>query len=85
MSVIYSHANTPAAMGGESITQSVFYDMTKSVLGGFITGNPIFDVIDYVYTFFTCDCMRKTIEAFKRDLEELTGEEIPDDVIRKNC
>lgn len=50
-------------IAGETITQSVFCDFTKSVLGGFIEENPYFTAIDQVYTFYTCDCMRKTAEA----------------------
>lgn len=108
--------NQDEIMAGESVTQSVFCDLTKSVLGEFITEKPIAAVLDHVYTFFTCDCMRKTIEAvnsnyvpatiynmprllkdstqeeyyvteieaLKKDLEELTGEEIADSTISKN-
>ena len=108
--------NQDEIMAGESVTQSVFCDLTKSVLGEFITEKPIAAALDHVYTFFTCDCMRKTIEAvnsnyvpatiynmprllrdstqeeyyvteieaFKKDLEELTGEEITDSTISKN-
>ena len=108
--------NQDEIMAGESVTQSVFCDLTKSVLGGFITEKPIVSALDHVYTFFTCDCMRKTIEAvnsnyvpatvynmprllkdvtqeeyyiteieaFKKDLEELTGETISDETINTN-
>lgn len=108
--------NQDEIMAGESVTQSVFCDLTKSVLGGFITEKPIVTALDHVYTFFTCDCMRKTIEAvnsnyvpatvynmprllkdetqeeyyiseikaFKKDLEELTGETISDETINTN-
>ncbi len=55
--------NQDEIMAGESLTQSVFCDLTKSVLGSFITEKPIAAALDHVYTFFTCDCMRKTIEA----------------------
>lgn len=48
---------------GEGITQSVFCDLTKSILGGFAEENPLFKSIDHVYTFYTCDCMRKSAEA----------------------
>lgn len=50
-------------MAGESITQSVFCDLSKSVIGGFANETPIFKAVDHVYSFYTCDCMRKTIEA----------------------
>jgi benzoyl-CoA reductase/2-hydroxyglutaryl-CoA dehydratase subunit BcrC/BadD/HgdB len=48
---------------GETITQSIFCDFTKSCLGGFSEGYPLYSSIDKVYTFYTCDCMRKTAEA----------------------
>ncbi len=108
--------NQDEIMAGESLTQSIFCDLTKSVLGGFITEAPINAALDHVYAFFTCDCMRKAIEAvnsdyvpatvynmprllkdvsqeeyyaseiraFKKDLEKLTGESIPDERISKN-
>lgn len=50
-------------IAGEGITQSVFCDLTKSILGGFAEENPLFKSIDHVYTFYTCDCMRKSAEA----------------------
>lgn len=55
--------NQDEVMAGESITQSVFCDLSKSVIGGFANETPIFKAIDHVYSFYTCDCMRKTIEA----------------------
>lgn len=48
---------------GESITQSVFCDFTKSVLGAFEEKNELAAAVDKVYHFNTCDCMRKTAEA----------------------
>ncbi len=58
------HAGTQdEVMAGESVTQSVFCDMTKSVLGQFITENPLTKATDQVYTFYTCDCMKNTVEA----------------------
>lgn len=102
-------------IAGETITQSVFCDLSKSILGSFIEENPLFNSIDKVYTFYTCDCMRKTaeaidlnyvstsiynlprssnrkvakdyfvteVEAFKENLEKLTGEVIKDEQIKK--
>lgn len=101
---------------GEIFTRSVYCDLTKSFIGGFMEDNPLYKAIDKVYTFYTCDCMRKSAEvinnnfvpttvfnlprmtweedsrkhyedemrAFKKDLEELTGEKIDDEEIRKN-
>lgn len=55
--------NQDEVMAGESITQSVFCDLSKSVIGGFANETPAFKAVDHVYSFYTCDCMRKTIEA----------------------
>lgn len=55
--------NQDEVMAGESITQSVFCDLSKSVIGGFANETPVFKAVDHVYSFYTCDCMRKTIEA----------------------
>lgn len=55
--------NQDEIMAGESITQSVFCDLSKSVIGGFASETPVFKAVDHVYSFYTCDCMRKTIEA----------------------
>lgn len=55
--------NQDEIMAGESITQSVFCDLSKSVIGGFANETPVFKAVDHVYSFYTCDCMRKTIEA----------------------
>lgn len=55
--------NQEEVMAGEALTQSVFCDFAKSVIGGFEEENPLFRAIEKVYTFYTCDCMRKTAEA----------------------
>lgn len=55
--------NQEEVMAGEALTQSVFCDFAKSVIGGFEEENPLFNAIEKVYTFYTCDCMRKTAEA----------------------
>jgi predicted CoA-substrate-specific enzyme activase len=55
--------NQKEVSAGESITQSIFCDFTKSSLGSFHENYPLYAGIDKVYTFYTCDCMRKTAEA----------------------
>jgi predicted CoA-substrate-specific enzyme activase len=50
-------------VAGEAYTQSVFCDITKSIIGGFETGNPLYMAIDGVCTFYACECMRKTAEV----------------------
>lgn len=48
---------------GERMTQSVFCDLTKSIIGKFYEHDPMYEAIDKVYTFYTCDCMKKAAEA----------------------
>jgi len=51
---------------GEQITQSVFCDFTKSILGAFKEEDPLYKALDKVYTFYTCDCMKKVGEAINQ-------------------
>ncbi len=48
---------------GETITQSMQCDFHKSILGSFMLENPEYKAIDRLYTFYSCSCMRKTMEA----------------------
>jgi predicted CoA-substrate-specific enzyme activase len=48
---------------GELVTQSVFCDFSKSTIGAFREGNPLYGSVDRLYTFFTCDCIKKVAEA----------------------
>lgn len=58
------NAGTPKEVNaGENYTQSVFCDLTKSVIGGFETQNPLYSSVDRVYTFYACECMRKAAEV----------------------
>jgi predicted CoA-substrate-specific enzyme activase len=60
----FMHAGTAQELAaGELRTQSAFCDMTKSILGEFEEKNPYNLAVDHVFTFYTCDCMRKTAEA----------------------
>lgn len=108
--------NAKELAAGELRTQSAFCDMTKSILGEFEENNPYNMAVDHVYTFYTCDCMRKSaesigvnyvpvtqynlprlrnntgslnylateVQAFRKDLEKLTGETISDKTIQTN-
>lgn len=69
--------NQDEVMAGESITQSVFCDLSKSVIGGFANETPIFKAVDHVYSFYTCDCMRKTIEAVNSNFVPATIYNMP--------
>lgn len=58
------HRGTPdEVIAGETLTQSMLCDFTKSVVGGFVKNTPEFKAIDKLYTFYTCSCMRNTLEA----------------------
>jgi len=48
---------------GEQVTQSVYCDFTKSILGAFKEGDPLYSSLDHIYTFYTCDCMKRVGEA----------------------
>jgi predicted CoA-substrate-specific enzyme activase len=60
---LFKMGNTEVVASGEQITQSVFCDFTKSILGAFKEGDPLYKSLDKVYTFYTCDCIKKVGEA----------------------
>lgn len=60
---LFKMGNTEVVASGEQITQSVFCDFTKSILGAFKEGDPLYTALDKVYTFYTCDCIKKVGEA----------------------
>jgi len=62
---LYKAGDTDVVASGEQITQSVFCDFTKSILGAFKEGDPLYNSLDKVYTFYTCDCIKKVGEAIE--------------------
>lgn len=60
---LFKSGSTDIVASGEQITQSVFCDFTKGILGAFKEGDPLYRVLDKVYTFYTCDCIKKVSEA----------------------
>jgi len=60
---LFKRGSSEEVASGEQITQSVFCDFTKSVLGAFKEGDPLYTSLDKVYTFYTCDCIKKVGEA----------------------
>lgn len=48
---------------GETLTQSMQCDFHKSILGAFLKGNKEYKAIERVYSFYSCSCMRKTMEV----------------------
>ncbi len=60
---LFKSGNSEMVSSGEQITQSVFCDFTKSILGAFKEKDPLYNSLDKVYTFYTCDCIKKVGEA----------------------
>lgn len=60
---LFQAGDTEEVASGEVITQSVFCDFTKGILGKFKLGDPLYKSLDKVYTFYTCDCIKKVGEA----------------------
>jgi predicted CoA-substrate-specific enzyme activase len=60
---LFKAGNTEEVATGEQITQAVFCDFTKSILGAFKLGDPLYSSLDKIYTFYTCDCIKKVGEA----------------------
>ncbi len=60
---LFKSGNPEVIASGEQITQSVFCDFTKSILGAFKEKQPLYSSLDKVYTFYTCDCIKKVGEA----------------------
>jgi predicted CoA-substrate-specific enzyme activase len=73
-------AGDPAMVGaGELHTQSVLCDHTKSCIGGFVTGDPLFRSVDKVYSPHACGNMKRA--------SEVIAEIVPTKLINvpKNC
>lgn len=62
---------------GELIAKSVFCDITKSILGHFTAKDPLYDALDQVVTFYTCDSMRATSDAIDNYFKPILGYVVP--------
>ncbi|MGN0484489.1 MAG: 2-hydroxyacyl-CoA dehydratase [Lachnospiraceae bacterium] len=62
---------------GEMITKSVFCDVTKSVLGYFMNHDPLYEAVDEVAIFYTCDSMRSTSDAIDNYYKPVKGYVVP--------
>jgi predicted CoA-substrate-specific enzyme activase len=60
---LYQAGTSDEVSSGELVTRSVFCDLTKSIIGKFKLKDPVYANLDRVYTFYTCECMKKTAEA----------------------
>lgn len=62
---------------GELKVKSVFCDVTKSIIGHFATNEPLYDALDQVITFYTCDSMRATADAIDNYYKPTLGYVVP--------
>lgn len=62
---------------GEQITKSVYCDMTKSLLGHFMTKDPLHEALDRIVSFYTCDSMRATVDAIDNYFKPTLGYVVP--------
>ncbi|HBC91667.1 MAG TPA: hypothetical protein DCZ10_01850 [Pelotomaculum sp.] len=60
---MFKAGSTQEVASGEQITQSVYCDFSKSILGTFAEKDPLYTALDKVYTFYTCDCIKMVGEA----------------------
>jgi benzoyl-CoA reductase/2-hydroxyglutaryl-CoA dehydratase subunit BcrC/BadD/HgdB len=60
---LFTAGNTEEVASGEVITQSVFCDFVKSILGKFQMQDPLYKRVDKIFGFYTCDCIKKVCEA----------------------
>jgi predicted CoA-substrate-specific enzyme activase len=51
---------------GERYTQSIYCDFTKSCLGFFSSGDPLYSAVDGVYNFYTCNTVKRVSEVLDR-------------------
>lgn len=77
-SIRLAKCGTPDVVSqGEMITKSVFCDVTKSVLGYFMQQDPLYEAIDEVAIFYTCDSMRSTADAIDNYYKPVKGYVVP--------
>jgi predicted CoA-substrate-specific enzyme activase len=51
---------------GERFTQSIYCDFSKSCLGLFSSGDPLYSAVDGVYNFYTCNTVKRVSEVLDR-------------------
>lgn len=81
---LFKAGDTETVAAGEVMTKSVFCDLTKSCLGSFAMKNPIYDVLDKVYTFYTCASMRKVAESINENFVPTEIYTLPRQTDREN-
>jgi len=63
---LFKAGNPDTVAAGERFTQSVFCDFSKSCIGGFQEGDPLYRAIDKVYNFHTCGSMKRASEVIEQ-------------------
>jgi predicted CoA-substrate-specific enzyme activase len=62
---LFKAGSTKVVASGEQITQAVFCDFSKSILGDFKEKDPLYTSLDKIFTFYTCDCIKMVSEAIQ--------------------
>lgn len=63
---LFKAGNPDTVAAGERFTQSVFCDFSKSCIGAFSEGDPLYKAIDKVYNFHTCASMKRASEVIEQ-------------------
>lgn len=62
---LFKGGDDAVAASGEIHTRSYFCQFCQSCVGGFRENDPLYKSVDKIYTFNTCDQMKKTAEAIE--------------------
>lgn len=60
---IYTKGTQEEIISAETVTQSMYCDHAKSIIGTFSRESELAKAVEKVYTFYTCGCMRAAVEA----------------------
>jgi predicted CoA-substrate-specific enzyme activase len=63
---LFQGGDAETAAHGELYTQSVACDFSKSCIGAFEKGDPLFRAVDKIYNFHTCAAMKRTSEVLEQ-------------------
>lgn len=63
---LFKAGNPETVAAGELYTQSVFCDFSKSFIGGFKAGDPLYTSIDKLYNFHTCAALKRASEVVEQ-------------------
>lgn len=62
---LFKAGSPETVAAGERYTQSVFCDFSKSFIGGFKAGDPLYTSIDKLYSFHTCAAIKRASEVIE--------------------